>query len=323
MDNNLEPIKTAFKYRSVQYQSVNAYWLGYCASFAYEGSATIKAKVLGEWGLSAFDFIKRSDTQCFIASTDKFVILSFRGTEVDKYKDILSDADLALTSGYGGKVHKGFKQAYGKVRSQIINKLKSHGAEQKTLWVTGHSLGGALAVLAGYDLKEQGFKVNGVYTIGQPRVGNSTFSSAFDKLLKNKCFRFVDKDDKVPEIPLKEFGYSHVGQAIYIASKYRMALHYRRSKNFINTIVSAGNSLSAHSSEKYVKALEKNIDNNPFTADVQTIKETAIVNIEHEASIAANAVAKEGKKVGKAVESEAKKIGKGVKSLGSKLKKLF
>lgn len=312
MDNNIGSIKTSFKSGSTQYQPANAYWLGNCASYAYESASDIKIKALGEWGFDDFHFIKRADIQCFVASTDKIVVLAFRGTEVDKYHDILSDADLALTDGYGGKVHKGFKQAYGKVRRVVGDKLKAHNADQKTVWLTGHSLGGAIAMLAAYDLMEQGYKVNGVYTIGQPRVGNHAFARAFDKRLKNKCFRFIDKDDKVPEVPLKEFGYRHVGCSIYIASKNRMALHYRRSKNFLNSVISLGKSLSAHSSEKYVKALKKNIDNNPFTSDVQTIKEKAVVNINKEAN-----------KAVKQVSKEAKKISKGTKKLGRKLKKLF
>lgn len=323
MSTSIKPFKQSFKPRTIQYQPANAYWLSVCADEAYESAKKIKAKALNEWGFEVFNFIKRADTQCFIASTNQFIVIAFRGTEVNKYKDLLTDADLALTTGYGGKVHKGFKQAYAKVRSVVKEKLKAHNAENKTLWLTGHSLGGALAVLAAYELKQQGYKVNGVYTIGQPRVGNNSFSNSFDKLLKNKCFRFIDKDDKVPEIPLKEFGYSHVGQSIYIASKNRLVLKYKRSKNVFNGVVSAGKSLSAHSSDKYVKALEKNIDYNPVTSDVQVIKEKAVVNLNKEVDKASKSIKKETKKVAKKINNEGKKAVKTSKNIAKKIKGLF
>jgi len=323
MGTSQKPFNSSFKPRTVQYQPVNAYWLAVCANEAYESSSHIKTKALNAWGFSDFHFIKRADTQCFVASTDKFVVVAFRGTEVNKYKDLLSDADLALTTGYGGKVHKGFKQAYAKVRSVLKEKLKAHNAENKTLWLTGHSLGGGVAVLAAYDLKQEGYKVNGVYTIGQPRVGNASFSNSFDKLFKNKCFRFMDKDDKVPAIPLKELGYSHVGQSIYIASKNRLALKYKRSKNFFNGVISAGKSLSAHSSDKYVKALEKNIDYNPVTSAVQVIKEKSAVNVNQEVNKVGNAVSSGTNKAAKSIKNEAKKVSKKSKKLVKKVKKLF
>jgi triacylglycerol lipase len=319
----LNSVKTSFFAKAVKYQPVNAYWLGQCATYAYKNAAAIKSKVMDEWGFDKYHFIQRADTQCFIASTDKIVVLSFRGTEVSKYKDLLSDADLSLVNGYGGKVHKGFKQAYHKVRRQIDNKFKAHNAAAKTVWITGHSLGGALAVLAAYDLKKKGYKVNGVYTMGQPRVGNSGYANAFEKCLRNRCFRFVEKNDKVPEMPLKEFGCVHAGQAIYIASRNRLTLHYRRSKNVINALVSMGKAPSAHSSDKYAAAIAKNIGHNPFTSDARAIKEKPVIKLSKTASKVDKTAEKLAKGAAKSVGKEANKAGKTANKVWRKAKKLF
>lgn len=321
--HKLNSIKSSFFAKAVKYQPLNAYWLGECASIAYKSAATIEKKVINEWGFDLYHFIQRSDTQCFIASTDKIVVLAFRGTQIDKYKDLLSDADMSLVKGYGGKVHKGFKQAYQLVRSQIENKLKVHNAAAKTLWITGHSLGGALAVLAAYDLHGKGYKVNGIYTMGQPRVGDGASVNAFEKYFKNRCFRFVARDDKVPEMPLTEFGYAHVRQAIYIASRNRLTLHYRRSKNVINELVAMEQAPTAHSSDKYAAAIAKNIAYNPFTDNAQVIKEKPLINISKTAANVDKTAAKGAQSAAKFVDQTANQAGKTANKAWHDAKKLF
>lgn len=72
-----------------------------------------------------------------------------------------------------GKVHRSFYQAFERIRDPLIQKVnilcqKHPGAK---IYVTGHSLGGALAVLAGAEISN--FQnVTAVYTFGEPRVGN-------------------------------------------------------------------------------------------------------------------------------------------------------
>ncbi|GLC58164.1 hypothetical protein PLESTB_001325800 [Pleodorina starrii] len=70
---------------------------------------------------------------------------------------------------------------------------------------TGHSLGGAMATLAAYDLaarKTDGFFSGDVqlYTFGSPRVGNQAFMEAFNNMVPN-AWRFTNTDDIVPRVP--------------------------------------------------------------------------------------------------------------------------
>ena len=86
-------------------------------------------------------------------------ILSFRGTYSRSLTNIMTDLSawpvecaLGTNSTTGcGKVHKGFQDAYLGVAQQVVKSLK--GA--KRIAITGHSLGGALAIMASVDLAEK------------------------------------------------------------------------------------------------------------------------------------------------------------------------
>lgn len=85
--------------------------------------------------------------------------------------------------------------------------------------ITGHSLGGSLAQLAGLYLVE---KMNGkrprftplIYTFGSPRVGNSAFADYAATQL-SQVYRVVNAEDIVPHVPPREPGYSHFGVEVY------------------------------------------------------------------------------------------------------------
>jgi triacylglycerol lipase len=72
-------------------------------------------------------------------------------------------------------VHQGFYEAYSRVQADVTTAVQSLRSRYPTasIAVTGHSLGGALAVLCALDYSERlGFDVT-MYTFGQPRVGNT------------------------------------------------------------------------------------------------------------------------------------------------------
>jgi predicted lipase len=73
------------------------------------------------------------------------------------------------------KVHTGFDAGFNMVKIQVRTLVKDLVKKypEAEIIVNGHSLGGALAILASVDLKLHIGKVSSVYTFGQPRVGNS------------------------------------------------------------------------------------------------------------------------------------------------------
>lgn len=216
---------------TTRYTGENAFFLTDCAKLAYEDQASIK-QVMDQMNFSNFKFFgeKSKSTQAFVAGNDKIIIVAFRGTE-KKIKDFLADAKLRLEDGSVGKVHRGFQDALHEVWGDAVGDedmrlyLKQIQDKQQTIWFCGHSLGAALATLAAaeYILKDNNKDssvVNGIYTIGLPRVGNDDFAEGFDAVLADKCFRFVNNNDVVTQNPLPGlvFKYTHVGHQLYIDS---------------------------------------------------------------------------------------------------------
>lgn len=207
-----------FESNSIKFSLKNAHSLAICANLAYESVDTIKTRMVTQ-GFAA-EFIQRRDIQAFIAYNDSDIVLSFRGTS--SIEDWMTNAAFDLTSFAGGigKVHRGFSDALYLVWNDITQILARVQTKAQALWITGHSLGGALATLAAAHFALVLDKpVRGIYTFGQPRVGNREFSRNFDADLKGRFFRFVNNSDIVTRIPTRVMSYSHVGALRFFDAK--------------------------------------------------------------------------------------------------------
>lgn len=119
----------------------------------------------------------------FILESPEEIVVAFRGTS--STSDWLSDALASQTdypyAKYAGKTHRGFTEIYQTARDQILTSLRGKNTD-KALFVTGHSLGGGLAVLCAMDVAcNTGFRSPNLYTYGAPRVGNPAFVAAFSR----------------------------------------------------------------------------------------------------------------------------------------------
>jgi hypothetical protein len=138
-----------------------------------------------------------TDTQAFIAFNDEFAVLVFRGTEATSIKDIRTDTKARLiASKYKGLVHEGFQQAFDSVADTINERLKSEKLKDKPLYITGHSLGGAIATIATRDLRSP-IKIAATYSFGSPRVGNEDWINR----IKSPIYRLVNAADSVTMLP--------------------------------------------------------------------------------------------------------------------------
>jgi triacylglycerol lipase len=168
-------------------------------------------QALGCAGLQEAEFFSdpRSGTQAFAALDRRAgrTLVVFRGTRPHDPSDISTDAQALLTAWQGhGKVHLGFRDALAGIWSQLESWL-ARSASAET-WMTGHSLGAALATLAA-ALRPQARLVN----FGSPRVGNAAFASQFDGRLAR---RYVNCCDLVTRLPPPLLGYAHIAGATYI-----------------------------------------------------------------------------------------------------------
>lgn len=172
----------------------------------------VKKLESGPWANPAevdVQFISQNGTEYFLAKDNDTVILCFRGTE-PKMKDILTDL-LAWQTEYPNvktkpKIHSGFYGAMDGIWEDLKKELKD--VDKRNVWITGHSLGGALASLAAYRLVNEKIldadQIGGVLTFGQPHVGDGKFANEYRKLkgkeqglLHDRHYRFVNNCDIV------------------------------------------------------------------------------------------------------------------------------
>jgi hypothetical protein len=206
-----------FEHRSTGFSLSNAWWLAEVATLVYAAPEVV-LPYFERAGLGQSRFFEGGNTQCYVAANDRFAIVGFRGSELSAQKgtidfqalagDFLTDANFWMSDwDNGGKVHRGFKKALDDVWGGLFPHLESIRERGCPLWMTGHSLGAALATLAGSRFAS----ARAVYTFGSPRVGNVAFSEKYSA----RCYRFVYNQDIVTRIPPPLF-YRHVGEIRFI-----------------------------------------------------------------------------------------------------------
>ena len=202
------------------------------------------------------DFQGKATTQAFMfqnTATDdpNIIVIAFRGTSpLDTY-DWQVDADFSWYDIEGvGRIHSGFMKALGLQKAtgwpkeltkpqhdfayytlrQKLRDIAKANAKARFI-ITGHSLGGALAtlfvtLLSMHDETAVLEKLQGVYTYGQPRVGDRRFAEFMVNSVQKygfKYYRYVYSSDLVPRIPSDGviFKYKHFARSIYFNSLYK------------------------------------------------------------------------------------------------------
>lgn len=269
------------------YQANNALWLAAAGNLAYENEKTIRTTVQ-KWGFKRFRFLHFSspvaasdsflpvDTQAFVCSNDKVTLIAFRGTEPLNVKDWFTDLMVgSIPAPIGlGNVHKGFDAAFAAIRPQLQSTLSEQHDGKTPIWITGHSLGGALAMLTAVQLKfSYKLPVQGVYTFGQPRVGDRTFAKFAHSVLGDRMVRFVNNKDIVPQVPSPKMllNYWHNNPELHFDPDGRLIMKktwWDRARSLMkNPRVDAANltieALTDHSMDRYVERVRKQLSEQP------------------------------------------------------------
>jgi triacylglycerol lipase len=228
-----------FNTNAKTFDAANALLLAEASEVAYNSEEAARALML-ERGLTNFKWIDLSgvfnDLHAFAASNDEIAVLAFRGTAsvhdwmTDLYATPTRFSWLFQGGPEVGEIHAGFGHALSDGWGKIVDAVHtvapiplvmdtSSVDAQRTLWITGHSLGGALASLAGAGFSLLPDKiirpVSGIYTFGQPRIGLHNFCDIYGRLLTPRTFRLVNNKDLVPRVPFRGWDYSDVGEMIH------------------------------------------------------------------------------------------------------------
>jgi len=126
----------------------------------------------------------------------------------------------------GGGVHRGFHECYASVRNAVMEFLAAEAAPDRTIRLTGHSLGGALAMLAAMDIATSGlpFRALEVFASGTPRLGSRKWADYYTQQ-PISTWRIANEKDLVTKIPPEFLGYRHVGVPILFSSPEHVMAH--------------------------------------------------------------------------------------------------
>lgn len=181
-----------------------------------------------------------TDTQALVVDCSDRIIITFKGTtsmrnlrtSLQMSHERLSMIIRTSVSGedeagrlkrlfgrryVNGKVHTGFAVAYRNVADEIMEEVRIlRERKQRPVFLTGHSLGGALATICSLDLwvkldisRREIF----VSTFGSPRVGNKDFASVYKEVVPLH-WRIVVDPDMIAKLP--NVGYTHVGKKVVL-----------------------------------------------------------------------------------------------------------
>lgn len=223
-----------------QRDSFVGYVLTLAASWAYSDADTV-ADAMGRIGFPHCRQITLANDAMLIQANAFFLqsedgaegILCFRGTEPRNAINWLTDASVHVEPVPGlGCVHGGFYRnvvyIWHRIEAAIEealggSRLRDGGEERlrplEHLYITGHSLGAAMAVIAAAKIfdseryREWKKRVRGVYTFGQPMVGDAEFARMTELRFGRMLFRHVYDHDLVPQLPPLSTGvFVHCGR---------------------------------------------------------------------------------------------------------------
>ena len=202
------------------FSPATAWWLSEFSHLAYThpGFARMALELAGFRG---FRYFNGPRTDCIVAWRRRLMVIAFRGTDrrgkSAPYEIVTNLSVLPKAFPAGGRVHGGFLDAFNEVwqgKNSLQEFLKEMTkSRRRRVWITGHSLGGALGSLCFSSFPA----ATGLYTFGSPRVGDKEYV----RILSGRpVYRVEHARDPVPFLPPDTPGlsihYEPYGKLIYI-----------------------------------------------------------------------------------------------------------
>lgn len=222
---------------------------------------------------SKFLYNEEFDTECYLwrptKSTQPRIV--FRGTEPTSWEDIKTDLSFKQTETAGdiGEVHLGFKKALDSVWDDVVKWLKPTDTD---IFLTGHSLGAALATVGAVRLNNEHVRL---YTFGSPKCVDKDVVN--NVTIGGHSWRFRNNNDIVTKVPpIGDF--KHLGKTMYFNSKGDWVEHLSKYTFWIGWLKGTWDGLKKfkwdsfadHSMNDYVYLVQKQSekDQNEFEKEV-------------------------------------------------------
>lgn len=237
------------------------------SAIVYKDSKTIQSYLINNTNFSGstnFKFYDKNGTQAVSFLLNDQLYIVFRGTEPTKFSDIWADLKAwKVKSKYkSGRVHAGFRSALDEIWDDVHKYIMTNSSS-RTIIITGHSLGAALATLSAKRISKIVENKIYLYTFGSPRVGNRRWAKAFDI----ETYRFVNNNDIVTRVP-SALTFRHIGKLMYFNfyGNIREMGYWQRTKDRWRGFYKAIQKREGidwfvdHSMLLYLKKVENNIE---------------------------------------------------------------
>jgi hypothetical protein len=200
------------------HDNAQAAYLGRACELAYLAAGEGAAAFPQQLGLTA-QLVSVANTQAYVGENDRSIVVAFRGSEsfltLDGFRDwLLTNARNFLVlpegqigtdfaaAGVGARFHSGFMSALADIWTPLFTLVDAaYGKQERPVWVTGHSLGGAMALMFGWRAQQNFVPIHQICTFGAPMIGNDAAAAAFQREFPGRIYRYVDAGDIVPKLP--------------------------------------------------------------------------------------------------------------------------
>ena len=201
------PQSLYLNHKTKQYDVGNAYtmlWLAQLPSWRNKAAE----KQIKEWGFDSVHFIENGPRgiKVMLAETPDDIIVTFRHTNglLNWLQNIkfnlvtFEDREFAMNS----EIHQGFGQMINAIWDETLEYVSPKVLdEKKRLWVTGQSLGGALAPLLAAGFDYAGLPIHRVYLTGAPKTGSIEWAKTLNDSIGDRTFRAINKSDFISRMP--------------------------------------------------------------------------------------------------------------------------
>lgn len=243
----------------IKYNPKDAYNLAKLCSLAYRfNSKTVKDKE------NNYYLIEVKNNRCLVVYNSEVCILVFPGT--DSFEDVVTDLKIkGVSLGDNIYVHKGFLETSRVLIAELSDFFEKNSfLKDRKIWITGHSLGAAQAVLVAYLMSElKDFQ--GIYSFAQPKIGNKEFCNVASTYFGKRYYRIVNFLDPVPLVPTQnnDFKYEHIkGEKIEYKSSEYIGKNIRiERENIIRSLFLLASYPINHSIDIYIQKAKKDLNN--------------------------------------------------------------